>query len=127
MMLVVPPHAAARVPVSNVSIAAVPPKGSSMWVCASIPPGMTYLPVASMTRSTDAATSVPSSAEPGCSTATIVSPSISTSACERPVAETTVPPVMSVVAMISIRSFVATRSPGHGFAIIVYESGRRSR
>ena len=115
MMLVVPPHAAARVPVSNVSIAAVPPNGSSMCVCASIPPGITYLPVASMTVSTDAATSVPRSSEPGCSTATIVSPSIRTSACERPVAETTVPPVMSVVPM------------AYGFAIIVYESGRRSR
>src|SRR6187200_3075420 len=71
MMLVVPPHAAARVPVSNVSIAAVPPNGSSICVCASMPPGITYLPVASRTLSTDAATSVPSSSEPGCSTAAI--------------------------------------------------------
>src|SRR5688572_30833409 len=114
MMLVVPPHAAARVPVSNVSIAAVPPKGSSMWVWASMPPGITYLPDASTTVSTDAATSVPRSSDPGCSTATIVSPSMSTSASLRPVADTTVPFWMSVVVMISIRSFVATRSPGSG-------------
>ena len=32
---------AARVPVSNVSEALVPPNGSSMWVCGSMPPGMT--------------------------------------------------------------------------------------
>jgi hypothetical protein len=36
-------------PVSNVSLAKVPPNGSSMCVCTSMPPGMTYLPVASMT------------------------------------------------------------------------------
>ena len=48
MIVVVPPNAAARVPVSNVSVANVPPNGSSMWVCASMPPGMTYLPVASI-------------------------------------------------------------------------------
>ena len=47
-MLVVPPKAAARVPVSNVSLAKVPPNGSSMWVWTSMPPGMTYLPLASM-------------------------------------------------------------------------------
>ena len=41
---VVPPNAAARVPVSNVSLAKVPPNGSSMWVCTSIAPGMTYQP-----------------------------------------------------------------------------------
>ena len=50
-MVVVPPQAAARVPVSKVSEAKVPPNGSSMWVWASTPPGMTYLPVASMVRS----------------------------------------------------------------------------
>ncbi len=38
-MLVVPPHAAARVPVSKVSEASVPPNGICMWVCASMPPG----------------------------------------------------------------------------------------
>ena len=59
MMLVVPPQAAARVPVSNVSDASVPPNGICMWVCASMPPGMTYLPVASTTESTDDRRSVP--------------------------------------------------------------------
>ena len=82
MMLVVPPQAAARVPVSNVSDASVPPNGICMWVCASMPPGMTYFPVASTTWSTDAARSVPSSCDPGARTATIVSPSTSTSAAE---------------------------------------------
>ena len=51
MIVVVPPKAAARVPVSKVSLANVPPNGSSMWVWGSIPPGMTHLPVASMTWS----------------------------------------------------------------------------
>ena len=51
MIVVVPPNAAARVPVSKVSLAKVPPKGSCMWVWMSIPPGMTHLPVASMTAS----------------------------------------------------------------------------
>jgi hypothetical protein len=99
MIDVVPPCAAARVPVSKVSIAAVPPNGSSIWVCASMPPGITYLPVASITRSTDAATSVPSRLLPGSSTARIVSPSTRMSAAARPVALTTVPPVMRVVVM----------------------------
>ena len=48
MIVVVPPIAAALVPVSNVSLASVPPNGICMWVCASIAPGITYLPVASM-------------------------------------------------------------------------------
>ena len=39
MIVVVPPQAAARVPVSNVSDAYVPPNGSSMWVWPSTPPG----------------------------------------------------------------------------------------
>ena len=51
MIVVVPPQAAARVPVSNVSAENVPPNGISMCVCTSIPPGSTYLPVASMIRS----------------------------------------------------------------------------
>src|SRR3954452_7618106 len=96
-IVVVPPHAAAAVPVSNVSDANVPPNGSSMWVCTSTPPGTTYLPVASMTRSAVAARSWPSAVEPGATSAAIVSPSMSTSARARPVALTTVPPVISVV------------------------------
>ena len=51
MIVVVPPNAAARVPVSNVSLANVPPNGSSMCVWTSIAPGITYLPVASIVSS----------------------------------------------------------------------------
>jgi hypothetical protein len=40
-MVVVPPHAAARVPVSKVSAAVVPPNGISMCVWPSTPPGRT--------------------------------------------------------------------------------------
>ena len=40
-IVVVPPNAAARVPVAKSSEANVPPNGSSMWVCTSIPPGIT--------------------------------------------------------------------------------------
>jgi hypothetical protein len=39
MIVVVPPKAAARVPVSKVSEAKVPPNGSSMWVWTSIAAG----------------------------------------------------------------------------------------
>lgn len=99
MIVVVPPWAAARVPVSNVSEASVPPKGISMWVWASMPPGTTYLPVASMTWSTDRVRSVPRSVLPGVRTATILSPSTRTSAAPRPVALTTVPPLIRVVFM----------------------------
>src|SRR3954453_13660766 len=94
MMEVVPPQAAARVPVSKVSEALVPPKGSSMWVCASTPPGMTYLPGASIPVS---ASISPSAVEPGESSATMVSPSTRTSAVVVPVALTTVPFLMRVV------------------------------
>ena len=52
MIVVVPPNAAARVPVSNVSLANVPPNGSSMCVWTSIAPGITYFPVASIVVST---------------------------------------------------------------------------
>jgi hypothetical protein len=69
----------------------VPPNGISMWVCASMPPGITYFPVASITVSTLAATSKPSSRDPGASTAAIVSPSTRTSARAVPVELTTVP------------------------------------
>ena len=51
MMVVVPPCAAAIVPVRKSSDADVPPNGSSMCVCGSMPPGMTSLPEASIVRS----------------------------------------------------------------------------
>src|SRR5579859_3403703 len=90
---VVPPQAAARVPVSKSSAENVPPNGMSRWVCTSMPPGMTYLPLASMVRSA-APTRAPVCT--GSSSAATVSPSMSTSAADAPVAVTTVPPLIRV-------------------------------
>src|SRR5215510_1307066 len=94
MIVVVPPHAAAVVPVANVSTEKVPPNGISMCVCPSIPPGMTYLPAASTTSS--ALVCRPSAAGRA-STAAIFSPSMSTSASSVPSAVTTVPPLISML------------------------------
>src|SRR5579859_3059283 len=107
MMVVVPPQAAARVPVSNVSTAKVPPNGISMCVCTSIPPGSTYLPVASMTWSAACAAGASAGGAPGspvrslASTAAIFSPAISTSASSVPDAVTTVPPLIKMVTALS--------------------------
>jgi hypothetical protein len=87
---VVPPKAAARVPVSKSSFANVPPKGSFMWVWTSMPPGMTYLPVASIVSS--AATS-PARFAPIWA---MRSPSTRTSAAYEPSAVTIVPFEISV-------------------------------
>src|ERR1035438_2372814 len=54
-MVVVPPKAAARVPVRKSSALIVPPKGMSRWVWQSMPPGRTYMPVASMTLAAELA------------------------------------------------------------------------
>src|SRR5215467_14390393 len=97
---VVPPQAAARVPVSKSSAEKVPPNGMSRWVCTSMPPGMTYLPVASIDRSARPAN------EPVCagsSRAMTVSPSMSTSAADDPVAVTTVPPRIRMRMAASLR------------------------
>ena len=51
MMVVVPPWAAAMVPLSKSSAEVVPPNGMSRWVCTSMPPGITSLPFASTTVS----------------------------------------------------------------------------
>ena len=51
MRVVVPPWAAAMVPVSKSSAEVVPPNGMSRWVWTSMPPGMTSLPEASTTVS----------------------------------------------------------------------------
>src|SRR5215217_7907124 len=116
-IVVMPPHAAAIVPVSNVSHDWVPPKGISMWVCTSTPPGTTYLPVASMVTS---AATPRASACPGARTAATVSPSISTSAALRPAGLTTVPPEISVRAMrrsrlhevaVGVRPAIAVERP----------------
>src|SRR5438067_10017003 len=106
-MLVVPPNAAAIVPVSKSSEANVPPKGSSMCVCTSMPPGITYLPVA-LIFFAPAAFSV----RPICAT---FSPSMSTSALYISDAVTIVPPVMSVVAIgsPSVRSAMLARQGRH--------------
>src|SRR5258708_19580457 len=74
----------------------------SRWICTSMPPGMTYLPVASMVWSTAPARA---SVRAGSSSAATVSPSISTSAADDPVAVTTVPPLMRVrmVALLRLR------------------------
>src|SRR5215813_4007850 len=97
---VVPPQAAARVSVSKSSAENVPPNGISRWVCTSMPPGMTYLPVASIDRSARPAN------EPVCagsSRAMTVSPSMSTSAADDPVAVTRVPPRIRMRMAASLR------------------------
>src|ERR1700759_3422108 len=110
-MVVVPPQAAARVPVSKSSTEKVPPNGISMWVCTSMPPGMTYRPAASRTRS---AVPARDSVWAGSRRAAMVSPSTSTSAGKVPVAVTTVPPRMRVFTGPSLRldqGTVGVRSP----------------
>src|SRR5918997_565792 len=119
MIVVVPPHAAARVPVSKVSEAAVPPKGSSMWVWASMPPGMTYLPVASTTASTLSSRSTPSRLDRGVRTAAMVSPSTKTSATAIPVALITVPPLMRVVLTATPSSRLRDQGVGVGAAVAI--------
>src|SRR6187455_2514620 len=110
MIVVVPPHAAARVPVSKVSEACVPPKGSSRWVCGSMPPGMTYLPAASTTSSTVVSRSTPRAVDPGCSRAATVSPSTRTSAAPEPVLLITVPFLINVVLIVVVlRSWLGDR------------------
>src|ERR1700732_3687755 len=101
MIVVVPPQAAARVPVSNVSTENVPPNGISMCVCTSIPPGSTYLPVAPMIRSAVMLTSRPGRRA---RTTAIFSPSTSTSASCVPDAVSTVPPTISVLTALLSRS-----------------------
>lgn len=92
-MVVVPPQAAARVPVSKVSAAYVPPNGISMWVWPSTPPGMTYLPVASMVRS---ALQLSAASVPWAASAAMRPPSTRTSAWISSDAVMTRPPRMTV-------------------------------
>src|SRR5438034_6619855 len=92
-MQVVPPNAAARVPVSKSSDDFDPPNGMSMCVCTSIPPGSTYLPVASIVLS-----AAMSSDDP---IVEIFSSSTSTSPLYLSVAVTTVPFLISV-RMVSV-------------------------
>jgi hypothetical protein len=89
------------VPVSKVSEAKVPPKGSSMWVWASTPPGMTYFPVASIVRS---AVKVSATGVPEVARAAMRPSSIRTSACSSSEAVTTRPPRMTVRVLMLCRS-----------------------
>src|SRR3954453_5473784 len=96
-IVVTPPQDAAREPVSNVALANVPPKSSSMCVCTSLPPGITYLPAASMM------TALPSSAKnPGLPTAVMTSSVINTSWAMTPVVETPLPFLINVVVMVRL-------------------------
>src|SRR5690349_11006954 len=114
MIEVVPPCAAATVPVSKSSLAVVPPNGSSMWVWQSMPPGMTYLPLASSVCS-----GVPNAARcAGSVSATIFDPSIHTSATKVSLAVTTVPSLISVFISVlhqrpvRVRAAIAEELPG---------------
>src|SRR5215208_2997619 len=93
-IMVVPPDSAALVPHSKSSADTVPMNISSIWVCGSIPPGITKQPPASMI-------SAPLGASSFGATAAIVSPSISTSARRLWSWLTTVPPRMSTLMMCS--------------------------
>src|ERR1044071_4606455 len=90
-MVVVPPCAAATVPVSKSSDAVVPPNGSSMWVWQSMPPGMTYWPAASIVCSAVCAPRCDGWVRP-----TILPPSIQTSDTKLSEAVTTVPSLIRV-------------------------------
>jgi hypothetical protein len=52
-IVVVPPSAAAAVPLAKSSAVTVPPKGISRCVCGSMKPGKTYAPDASITAAPD--------------------------------------------------------------------------
>ena len=87
-MVVVPPSAAATVPLAKSSIVVVPPNGMSRCVCGSMKPGNTYAPDAS---TVSCPTSLMLRA-----IAVITPSSISTSAGKTSVAVTTVPPLTMV-------------------------------
>ena len=59
MIVVVPPWAAATVPVSKSSVEVMSPAGMSRCVCASMPPGITRRPDASITVSAAAGNPCP--------------------------------------------------------------------
>src|ERR1051326_560910 len=97
MSVVVPPQAAARVPVSKSSELVVPPNGMSRCVWTSMPPGKTYLPLASivfLARSRGNLSPM----------ATILPPSMPTSAWVVSLAVTTVPFTMSASKAIPFTS-----------------------
>src|SRR5262245_28754849 len=115
-IVVVPPCAAATVPVSKSSAEVVPPKGMSRWVCASMPPGRTYLPAASITTS---AAGTVSRSEAWVS-ATILSPSIQTSAPKVSDAVTTVPFLIRVrLDAVMFASLLHESIVGFGAAVAI--------
>jgi hypothetical protein len=101
-IVVVPPNAAAIVPDSKSSDELVPPNGMSMCVWQSMPPGMTNLPVASMTLNwlNGGLSLGKRSNMPVCWKPAILSPTIITSATNVSLAVTTVPPLISVSPLI---------------------------
>ena len=114
-IVVVPPCAAATVPVSKSSDAVVPPNGSSMCVWQSMPPGITYWPFASIVSS-----AVPGTV-PGAASAAILPLSIQTSAANVSLAVTTVPFLISVRILrpyrfVFGRAFVCGGSDGRNSA-----------
>ena len=116
MIMVVPPAAADSVPVAQSSAVTVPPKGMSMWVWASMKPGMTSLPEASTVSASLTGRSVP--------TATIFSSSTRTSARKLPSAVTTVPPVKSN--LLTAHSFPVSGSSTRGPATDTMQNCGRS-
>ncbi len=93
-IVVVPPCAAATVPVWKSSEAVVPPNGKDMCVWQSMPPGMTYDPAASIWVTSGPIGMV--ARADGCVSALILPPSIHTSAANVSLAVTTVPSLISV-------------------------------
>src|SRR5919198_1923095 len=89
--VVVPPKSAARVTWSGgaVSMPGKPMMGAAICACGSMPPGMTIIPVASMTRPMSLVSVF------GSATATIFSPWMATSQFPTPQGVTTCPPLMT--------------------------------
>src|SRR5712692_79291 len=109
MSVVVPPKAAAMVPVSKSSALVVPPKGMSRCVCTSIPPGMTRRPEASMTRPAFSTGS-------GAAMAEILSPLMPISAAY----------VSEAVTIVPFRITVLKRMPGPRVHLM-WRTGSRAR
>ncbi|MPM90653.1 hypothetical protein SDC9_137775 [bioreactor metagenome] len=120
MILVVPPANPAAVPVKKSSAVTVPMKGSCMCVCGSIPPGITYCPLAS--RCSAPAGACAAAASP---TATILPSTHNTSARSSRSAFTTVPPrirrgrlAVLILVLLALSSVAErTRRPPRGQAL----------
>src|SRR2546428_443468 len=95
MIDVVPPQAAATVPLSKSSAVVVPPNGMSRGVCTSMPPGNTSRPAAEMTSAPSVGRATPRAASR--------SPLMPTSAVTVSAAPTSGPPLMTVSNVIGDR------------------------